>query len=265
MLEARLPEASLLKKVTDAMRDLVNEGSILCTPQGMSLQAMDSSHVSLCSWQLNESAFEGYRCDVDTALGLSLVNLGKVLKCVNNDDTLTLRRDDNSDVLTIVCESTKSERISDFEVKLMDIDDEQLGIPEQNEDCRITMPSRELERIMKDLMALGDVCTIDCTKDGVSFSVSGEVGTANVTLKSTSENDSNPNEGGTACNIQAKSAVKLTVALRYLMNFTKATPLADTVTLKLTDNAPLAVRYSLKDSGHVEYFLAPKLDEETED
>ena len=48
------------------------------------------------------------------------------------------------------------ERISDFEMKLMDIDSEHLGIPETEYQAIVRMPSSEFARICKDLSSIGD-------------------------------------------------------------------------------------------------------------
>jgi hypothetical protein len=48
------------------------------------------------------------------------------------------------------------ERISDFEMKLMDIDSEHLGIPETEYEAIVRMPSAEFARICKDLSTIGD-------------------------------------------------------------------------------------------------------------
>ncbi|CAG7820164.1 unnamed protein product, partial [Allacma fusca] len=47
MFEAKLLEAGILKKVLDAIKDLLNEATFDCSESGLQLQAMDSSHVSL--------------------------------------------------------------------------------------------------------------------------------------------------------------------------------------------------------------------------
>ena len=52
-----------------------------------------------------------------------------MLKCCNNDDIVTLKADDNADAMTFMFENQNQDRISDFELKLMDIDSEHLGIP----------------------------------------------------------------------------------------------------------------------------------------
>lgn len=70
-------------------------------------------------------------------------------------------------------------------MKLMDIDVEHLGIPEQEYNCTVKMPSTEFQRIIRDLGVLGDTCTISCSKEGVKFSVAGDLGTGNVMLRNT--------------------------------------------------------------------------------
>lgn len=47
MFEARLQQASLFKKILEAMKDLVTDTNFDCSSSGITLQAMDSSHVSL--------------------------------------------------------------------------------------------------------------------------------------------------------------------------------------------------------------------------
>ena len=52
MFEATLREASTLKRIVEAIKDLVPDVNIDATPQGISLQAMDRSHVALVSLTL---------------------------------------------------------------------------------------------------------------------------------------------------------------------------------------------------------------------
>jgi len=96
---------------------------------GLQLQAMDNSHVSLVSLNLRAEGFESYRCDRNLSMGMNLVSLGKILKCCNNDDIVTMKAQDNADVVTFMFESKNGERVSDFDMKLMNLDQEHLGIP----------------------------------------------------------------------------------------------------------------------------------------
>lgn len=48
------------------------------------------------------------------------------------------------------------ERLSEFDLKLMDIDSEHLGIPEAEYDATVKLPASEFQRIVKDLSSIGD-------------------------------------------------------------------------------------------------------------
>jgi proliferating cell nuclear antigen len=119
---------------------------------------MDSSHVALCALLMRAEAFDHFRCDVPMALGLHTPNLSKILKCAGNEDIITLKSTEKADVLTLVFESNRQDRISDFDMKLMEIDSEHLGIPDTEYSCTVRLPSSEFQRIMRDLSNLGDTC-----------------------------------------------------------------------------------------------------------
>lgn len=105
MLELRLVQGSLLKKVLEAIRELVNDANFDCSASGFSLQAMDSSHVALVALLLRSEGFEHYRCDRNMSMGMNLNNVAKMLRCAGNEDIVTLKADDGSDTVTFMFES----------------------------------------------------------------------------------------------------------------------------------------------------------------
>lgn len=117
---------------------------------------MDNSHVALVSMMLKAESFSPFRCDRNIALGINLSSLMKVLRCAQNEDILTLKAEDAPDVVNLVFESAEADRLSEYDIKLMDIDQEHLGIPETEYAATITMPSAEFQRICRDLMALSE-------------------------------------------------------------------------------------------------------------
>ena len=259
MFEARMTEGGMLKKITEAMKDLVTEANFDCSTTGISLQAMDSSHVSLVALLLRADGFDHFRCDRNISLGINLSSMGKVLKCCNNDDIVTLKADDQADTMTFMFENQSADRISDFELKLMDIDSEHLGIPDTDYKSTVKMPASEFQRICKDMAILGDTVTIAVGKDGVKFSVAGELGSGNMTIRSNTSVDTKEED---QVEVQFDEPVALNFALRYLNFFTKATPLSGTVLLSLSKDVPLVVEYRLEDLGHIRFYLAPKIEDE---
>lgn len=258
MFEARLVQGVLLKKVIEAIKDLLTEATWDCNGTGIGLQAMDSSHVSLVSLNLRSDGFDTYRCDRNLSMGINLTSMSKILKCAGNDDAITLKAEDNADTVTFVFESTNGEKVSDYEMKLMDRDVEHLGIPETDYSCVIKMPSAEFQRICRDLSQIGESVLICCTKEGVKFSASGDLGTGNIKLAQSANVDKEEE----AVIIEMNEGVVLTFALRYLNYFTKATPLSPQVTLSMSPDVPLVVEYKIADMGHVRFYLAPKIEDE---
>ena len=136
----------------------------------------------------------------------------KILKCAKDTDELTLKANDDADTLGLVfqngselylalgkgktiwgnrpltyflCYPAESDRLGEYEMKLMDIDQEHLGIPDTSYDATVTLASSEFARICRDLSALGESVRIDANKDGVRFTCEGEIGNGSVLLKPT--------------------------------------------------------------------------------
>jgi proliferating cell nuclear antigen len=105
---------------------------------------------------LKAEGFSPFRCDRNIALGVNLTALTKVLRAAQNEDVLTLRAEDAPDVLNLVFESSQADRISEYDLKLMDIDQEHLGIPDTEYAATISMPASEFKRITTDLMAMSE-------------------------------------------------------------------------------------------------------------
>lgn len=170
---------------------------------------MDNSHVALVAVKLEAAGFKRYRCDRPMPLGVNLGSLTKVLKCAKDDDVCTLKAGDEADVLNLVYEAKRefssasfeilrvypssntgsffldSDRIAEYDMKLMDIDSDTLGIPDTDYDARVTMPSSEFTRIVRDLSQLGESVRIEVNKEGVRFASDGESANGSVLLKQT--------------------------------------------------------------------------------
>lgn len=80
---------------------------------------------------------------------------------------------------------TDSDRIAEYDMKLMDIDTDNLAIPDTEYDARVTMPASELTRIVRDLSLLGESVRIEVSKEGVRFISEGEAANGNVLLRHT--------------------------------------------------------------------------------
>lgn len=256
MLEAQLSEAVVIKRVIDSIRDIVKDCNFECSEEGISLQAMDGSHIALVSFHLGVEAFSQYRCDRNIPLGINVESLMKVLRAGNNDDVLTLRADDQATTLNLIFEDSTQDRISEYSLKLMEIEQDVLSIPEVDYVVSIDMPSSEFQRICRDMSVLSESVKIEVTKDGARFSADGEIGAGSIHLKP----KTNLEDDTKSVKIEVEEPVTLSFNLQYLLFTCKSGSLSNVVHIQLAPSIPAHIKYKLP-AGYVQFFLAPKIDE----
>jgi len=101
MLEVTFEDANTLRKITDAVKDLVDDVTINAGPNGISLQAMDGTHVALVSLDLKDSGFQDYRSDQNFEIGIRLKQLYRILKISGRGDSLTLNYKADASTLSL--------------------------------------------------------------------------------------------------------------------------------------------------------------------
>lgn len=105
MFIAEFFEGLMLKKIVESIKDLVSEINLDINTTGISLQAMDNSHVALVVLTLDKDGFAVFKCDQRMTIGISMEHFHKVLKCASNDDTIVISTEDNPTHLNIKFEN----------------------------------------------------------------------------------------------------------------------------------------------------------------
>jgi proliferating cell nuclear antigen len=114
MFEARLTQGRIMKQLIEAIKDLVADCNLDCSEEELTIQSMDSAHVSLVAVRLSSAAFDHYRCDRPNSLGINTANMSKIFKMLNNEDMVTFKAEDDADTLTMMFEGGKNDTIADF-------------------------------------------------------------------------------------------------------------------------------------------------------
>lgn len=144
MFEAVFKTAAVLKKVLDAIKEVVADATFDCSYTGIEVQfftefkmimiflrcwisifcsfyqleGLGNSHVAFVALKLKTDGFAKFRCDRNLALSMKLESLAKVLKCANNDDILLMTAQDNGDVVTFEMESPSQDEVLNAESSL---------------------------------------------------------------------------------------------------------------------------------------------------
>jgi proliferating cell nuclear antigen len=132
-----------------------------------------------------------------------------------------MRAPDEGGFVTFVFESPTETKVSDYEIRLLDLDQDQLAIPDTDYAAVVKLPSAELQRIVKDLSQFGDSIVVTASKEGVSFSADGDIGvTGNVKLAQSVGSD-----GEEAVTVELQEPISLTFACRCVALCTQCTVL----------------------------------------
>ena len=69
------------QKVLETVKNLLlNEATFECSNEGIQLQAMDHSHVSLMTVNVRADGFDKFQCDRTIRMGLNLTEMSKILR-----------------------------------------------------------------------------------------------------------------------------------------------------------------------------------------
>ena len=161
--------AELFTHIIDSIRDLNPHANFDFTEDGLSMQLMDSAHVSLSSLTLTKDVFQEYKCDKNLVLGLNLKSLTLVLR--NSKGPLHL----SSQGEKLNVKVQKNSGTADYTLNLMDIFTDQLSLPDITYDCMAVLPSSMFAKVVKDFTDISDTCDIS-VDEHLHISATGDIG-----------------------------------------------------------------------------------------
>ena len=106
----------------------------------------------------------------------------KILKTLSNEDTVQMIVENDSNVCIFKCYNKDLDRHSEFTVKLLELENEHLGVPEEAYPIEVQMPSSEFAKLMKDLSVHGESLALNIDKTSMSLQVKGDEVTSKVLL-----------------------------------------------------------------------------------
>lgn len=272
-LLAKLDDASRFTAVVRAVKDLLNEANFYFEPTGLTIQAMDSSHVALVLVNFPSTAWSVYEVPVGTVLGFSLKTLDGILKTARKDDSLTITAQRAGDDATF--SFNDGEWVLD--VKCLDIDSERMSVPDEEPDCTWTTENgKPFTDLVERFGAVTDVIRLEfgAVKDGFIATGSDQeskgrlVVSKGVVLRA----GLGPSDDTDLDNLLGTRTVYGSFGLKYLKNFTKGAALGGRTQLRFSADKPLCVVFEreadeeeededARELETIRYYLAPKVED----
>merc|ERR1719478_659281 len=141
------------------MKDLVKDMNMDINESGIQVQCTDTSNVGLVHMMMRENSFESYSCTQPITIGLNAETLGKILKLCGPSDKLTMEYSEKADAvktLDFTFENPQDHRMAKFSMKTVTVEQEALGVPEQEAEALATLPAAEFKKAVAELKDVGD-------------------------------------------------------------------------------------------------------------
>jgi proliferating cell nuclear antigen len=239
-------QASSFKATFEVLKDILNDVNIYFDRNGVKMVTLDTARVALVDLDLSHDNFEEYECESPVVAGVNITNMFKLLKTISTSDTLTLEIT-NRDIMNILIENSVKKSKTNFQLKLLDIDEDHIQVPEVPISVCTVMPSIDLQRICRDMNNLATEISITRTENRFVFSCKGDFANQETTI-SCSDNVDNRYTG--------------TFSLKYLNIFTKATGMCSSVQiLQEEENRFLVLQYNVANLGDLKFYLATKVED----
>jgi proliferating cell nuclear antigen len=239
-------QASAFKSIFEVLKDVLNDVNIIFNSDGMSILTLDTARTSLIDLSLNAENFEEYSCEYETLVGVNMANFFKLLKVIGNNDTLEINIE-HRDVMNIRVENSERNTATTFTLKLLDINDDRIELPDIKTESITTLASMEFQRLCRDMGNIASDVDIHRTHDELIVSCQGDFAGQSTVIKCVEPHD---------CDVSG------VYSLKYLNIFTKATGMASKMQLRLNSTSNfLVLHYNVANLGYIEFYLAPKLEE----
>ncbi len=247
-----IPSDSLLfRAAVDALKEFLPEATLQIKPSGVVICGMDRSHIGFVHYSLAAADCKVLKVPVPQTIGMSMINLSRVLSNVGSADSIKLSLNKGRDRLVVNYSNDKIGKKAVYELPMLEINEEAIELPDLTYAAKVSAKTADIVGVIKEVGAFGDNMVLCLDADGFHIHATGDMGSAKQTLENTEDRDMELTE----------DSVTATFATKYLSGIMKGcAPLASTTTLEF-DGAgqPLRASFHYGADSHLLAYQAPKI------
>ena len=269
------------------IEEIVGEVNLIIKNGGIYIKGMDSSHVSLLDCFIDSSDFTNYSFTSNQnniIIGISLKSLCKVLSLSEKNDTVIFKMNDSScDLLNIILENTS--RKSKFQIKLLEIENEEINISEIDYQIKIDMNIKRFSKVCQELSIIGSdqlEFIINATQQEkyINIKGDGDIGTLITTLKESENTSSNSkkflkvNKKDSSGKVNSykveinkpeyilnsfNDTFDIQFPIKNIESILKISPIANRALINISKDTPLKLEFNPSENSYIRYYVAPKI------
>ena len=226
------------------------------------IQTMDKSHICLSNITIKNTWFTTYSVDTNTRICVDSNNFAIIINYALKHKKMEIRFEDESDpdkmfinLLSNDAGATtaaaKKENFDHFfELSLIDVEQDVLGIPEVDYNVEFTIDSKKISELISELNVFGTNLNIRCSEELLEMNASGDAGKLKVNIPIDDLNEYAIAEG---------EELDISYSLSHISRMCLSTKLGANVEIFISTEYPMSFKYSLGDDSFVSFYIAPKI------
>ncbi len=248
MLKFTFRDARIWRYTIASIEKILDEGVFIATPEGISLRALDTSHVVMVDLQYPYTAFTEFTVEKDVVeVGVSFSVLSRVLRRATKNDELVLELKGNSIVVEF-----RRKGVRRFRIPLIHLTYEKIPEPKIAFTVKAKMLGSTFREVVRVLKPIASSVTLRAFEDGkIAFIGKGDIASGEVELSLDKQ---------TLLEAIIESPDEASYAMEYFEYITTASQVADTITIQYAQEAPIRVDLEYADGGRLTFYVSPRID-----
>lgn len=223
---------------------------ILLLHQSIFIQSLDLSHVSMMEVSIDKNWFDKYSFQ-NESFGISTELLAKVFQTYKSGQSIQIELFPDYLSVSFFTETKKDKQ---FKLKLLDIDCENMQVPDQEYSIEFDMGTKMIKSIFDELAIFSDSVSITCSKEnGIDLISKSDICESCISI-----------DKDKCLSYNVSDNIDICLNLRYLQLFSQFHKLSESVKISMLEEAPIKYEYSIGENSYIRFYLAPKMDDDYE-
>ncbi|CAK0745387.1 proliferating cell nuclear antigen [Gammaproteobacteria bacterium] len=254
ILNIQTVTSSVIRTLFEVIKEVMQDFNLIVTNESIKISNMNEQGTALVYMKMDEKNFASYYCentkDSPLILGIMSHSILKIMKTIKNDDTISFSIHRSSPRVLIIRKENGARNTACIHYyDLCNIEYKEINIPSIEFDAEISLPSNTLQDTFKNYNSFDtDVIEIKSIGQQLILSTPSALGRHDSII--------GPSEK-TIFDRESSQVVQGKFKLKYLLLFSKASNLCNTVQVYLKNDKPLILSYNIGSLGEIKFIISP--------